>query len=216
MRVRLTEFAEDFAGWPQGENVADAEYDAFWAAYNERTEAERNTPEYLARLYLRKEEMRAEARGEGVAAAAGVVLKALLMFVRAHQDSLCALILLAHQPRGTANGRYSMASHLGDQRLVSAFVDKEVPGYVEWFRRWRDLRNRVKEGVNFTSWDNWDGMRLHFATIIPEGGGTRGGAEGIGLGEVVEALEMSASLHEAIKRRAEETLSRVNAELPAT
>ncbi len=215
LRTRLADFNRNFADWPQGDNVSESEYEAFWARHVERLDAERNTPEYWARAQRDKEKFLASARGEGPSAAAGVAIKALLLFLRAHQDSLCALIFLAHAPRGTANGEYSMARHLSDHRLVHSFLERELPVYEEWFWRWREFRNRVKRGVSFGSAGSWEAVSITFSTIIPESGGTAGGQETVGLVEMIEALDISAKLHEAITRRAEKTLSLASGKLPA-
>jgi hypothetical protein len=153
------------------------------------------------------EKMAARVEGRDPTTALILGFKALYLFVRAHQDSLCALAHLALFPRGTLTGSYNMTAHLDRAGgPVGEFIRSAVPEYKKWYRTWRNARNRVKEGVSFATYGTAEEMGIRFATIIPEGGGLMVNAsEGVGLADVVEALEMSLRLHRAIASRAEET-----------
>jgi hypothetical protein len=127
--------------------------------------------------------------------------------MRAHQDSLCALVFLVQRPKQAAAGDYPMTKHLKqDGRLVQTFIRAEVPGYEDWYWRWRDARNRIKRGVNFGMSGNRQELGISFATFIPEGGGVMvDHRDDVRLTELIEALDMSARLHRAIARQATET-----------
>jgi hypothetical protein len=149
------------------------------------------------------------ARVEGADPTTALILgfKALYLFVRAHQDSLCALVHLALYPRGTLTGSYNMTEHLDRvSGHVAEFIKSAVPEYKNWYRAWREARNRVKEGVSFAAYGTSEEMGIRFTTFSPEGGGVMVTAsEGVGLADVVEALQMSERLQRAIASRAEET-----------
>lgn len=65
-------------------------------------------------------------------------------------------------------------------------------------------RNRVKEGVSFATYGTSEEMGIRFTTFSPEGGVLVTASAGVGLADVVEALQMSERLHRAIASRAEE------------
>jgi hypothetical protein len=144
------------------------------------------------------------------AARLGITLKALYLFTRAHQDSLCALAHLAQRPRGTPAGEYSMTTHLGrDGGPVLSLLRETVPAYEGWYRRWRPVRDRIKRGLNFgligkPRAEEWG---VTFYTVDPEDGGALGTSEIVWLGDVTEALEVSTQLHHAITHRAAQSLA---------
>jgi hypothetical protein len=149
----------------------------------------------------------AKAAGSDTTSALIVGFKALYLFIRAHQDSLCALAHFALFPHGTATGSHNMTDHLKrDGGHVVRFIRSAVPGYEEWYRRWRDARNLVKEGVSFSTYGSMQEMGIRFTRFIPEGGGVMiNTSEGVGLEDVVEALQMSERLQRAIEERSGQT-----------
>jgi hypothetical protein len=202
LRERLAEAAQDFATRP-----AEGASPEAWEQY--MTEwADRTRPAAIA-------EMKKRVAGADPTTAFTVAFKALYLFLRAHQDALCALIHTALSPRGTGPGDYNMTAHLGRANgPVRRFVHECVPEYEEWYLRWREARNRVKRGANFSTYGDAVQMGIRFSSFIPEGGGVSiDASQGVGLADVVEALQMSARLHRAIHVQAEASASR-NHDLP--
>jgi hypothetical protein len=141
--------------------------------------------------------------GRDATSAFTVGFKALYFFIRAHQDALCGLTMLLLHPLTANPGQYRMGEHLKRDGPVTRFIRQSAPGYEEWFPRWRDARNEVKKGVNFSTYGSWNELGIRFSTFIPEGGGikidcSRGG----GLSDIVEALDMSSRLHSALRDQA--------------
>jgi len=207
IRDGLRRFESRFVGWPQGEHVPPEAYDAFWESFRQQQDASLRSPEHEAELARELEEFEARIEGRDANAEFLVAFKALYFFLRAHQDSLCALIHLVQCPRGTPPRDHNMTTHLGRRGgPVQSFIDAEVAGYEDWYRRWRDARNKIKRGVNFGMTGTWQDLGISFSTFIPEGGGVMTDhAEVIKLMDLIEALDMCAQLHRAIARRATET-----------
>ena len=207
IREGLRRFQSEFADWPQGEHIPEEAYEVFWESFRERQYAHLNSPEHRAELEQAREEIDARIEGRDANAEFTVAFKSLFLFMRAHQDSLCALVLLVQRPRATATGEYSMTRHLKqDGRLVQMFIRTEVPGYEDWYWRWREARNKIKRGVNFGMSGNWQELGISFATFIPEGGGVMVDHSAVvRLTDLIEALDMSTQLHRAIARKATET-----------
>jgi hypothetical protein len=172
MRERLSGFEADFAEFPRGENVPEEVYEAFWADFRERQETRLcNTAEREKERERILEEMDSRMEGRDATAAFSVAFKALYLFVRAHQDSLCALICLVQQPRATRPVEYNMTEHLGREGgLVQSFIRAEVPDYHDWYMGWRDARNKIKRGVNFGISGNAHEFGISFSVFIPESG----------------------------------------------
>jgi len=125
-----------------------------------------------------------------------VAYKALLFFVRAYQDALYRAFL---QARGEKAGpKSSMSSGLADGKPLAELFSDCIPPYRDWFRRWRERRNQVKDGVNlgFTS---IDGFGLLFTSVSDEGGLVVNLARPhLSLPDVLEAVSMSAAAADCI------------------
>jgi hypothetical protein len=72
-------------------------------------------------------------------------IKAVSM--RSYQDAMIRLRLLA--TGNTVGPRVSMSDHVKDGKATRLFLDARLPGYVDWFLEWRDVRDRLKIGVPF-------------------------------------------------------------------
>jgi hypothetical protein len=122
--------------------------------------------------------------------------KALLFFVRAHQDALYRVFLEA---RGeTAGPKSSMSSGLGDGKPLAQLVSEGFPQYLEWFPRWRAKRNRVKDGVSI-GFTGVDGFGLLFQSVSDEGGLVADLAQTpFSLPDVIEAVSMSAGAADCV------------------
>lgn len=119
--------------------------------------------------------------------------KLVYIFVRAYQDAVCgALYELSGQKAGkyTSMGDALKKPHNPVRKLLVA----RLPGYVEWFGPWKQMRDTMKTGANFMlGWDGEDNLSVTFT--YPVGDNAMGMAdEQISLTQIVEGLEMSARL----------------------
>jgi len=72
--------------------------------------------------------------------------KATCYFLRALQDALYGVLL--ETAGGRAGGYSSMADAAKDSNPVHALLVQALPDYLEWFLDFRNIRNRMKEGVS--------------------------------------------------------------------
>jgi hypothetical protein len=125
-----------------------------------------------------------------------VAYKAMLFFTRAHQDALYRAFLEARGEQAGVSS--SMASALMTGKPLGQVLAEDVPGYAEWFFRWRDRRNRVKDGVSF-AFTGLGGLGLLFQSVTDEGGVTNDLAQTpLSLPDIVEAVAMSAAATDSI------------------
>lgn len=98
----------------------------------------------------------------------GVAYKAFFFFVRSHQDVLYATFL---NLLGLAAGPGArMTSALKEANPVGELLKTKSSGYLPWFERWRELRNRVKFGVGLASLGPSANPGVSFTEQTPEGG----------------------------------------------
>ena len=125
-------------------------------------------------------------------AQARLAYKHVLFVVRALQDAIYAAYLEA---TGKVAGKYSsIKTGLQDGKPLALLVADRCPGYGVWFLRWRDMRNRVKDGVNFGITGIRDlGMMF---SHVDENGGLIGGdpLAAFSIPDVVDAVEASSGL----------------------
>jgi hypothetical protein len=125
-----------------------------------------------------------------------VAYKALLFFVRAHQDALYRAFLQACGEK--AGQKSSMSSGLADGKPLAELFSDCIPLYRDWFWRWRERRNQVKNGVNvgFTSIDRF-GLLFNF---VSDDGGlvVNLSRPPLSLPDVIEAVSMSAAAADCI------------------
>jgi hypothetical protein len=78
---------------------------------------------------------------------------------------------------------------------VGRHLVEHCPGYGDWFTRWRELRNRVKSGVNFSTFA-MDDIGIRFSTVSKDGGLITdcGNANRIGLRDAAVALAIVTEL----------------------
>ena len=125
------------------------------------------------------------------------VYKAYFFFVRAYQDA-CYWVLLELTP-GCQPGKGSKMAHCCDpDNLASNGACKEVaavPGYVAWFRDFRDKRNLIKEGVSFSLRGSPPDLRVA-VDRFPEKGRLEVDMSdpGFGIADLIEAFRYSTKL----------------------
>jgi hypothetical protein len=134
-----------------------------------------------------------------------LAFKTLYFFVRAHQDSLCALICLVRSPSGTPTGDYSMTKHLGREGPVRSFIYSSVSEYPDWFFRWKAIRDRVKAGVGAGPFGSQSEIGIRFSRFTEAGGIVIDCSEGSGLIDVVDALRLSDQVQRAIVQSCQHT-----------
>jgi hypothetical protein len=120
-------------------------------------------------------------------------LKALHFFLRSYQDAMYAVLLGLTQE---SRARYpTMKNALKEGNPIGTTIRERCPDYLDWFRRWRDQRNRIKDGISFATIGPATDLGIIVATFNEEGGVTlRPEGDAIRANEVIEALRMSAQL----------------------
>jgi hypothetical protein len=130
-----------------------------------------------------------------------VAYKAMMFFIRAHQDALYRTFLEARGERAGVSS--SMASALTPGKPLAQVLAADVPGFADWFFRWRALRNRVKDGVSF-AFTGLGGFGLLFQSVTDEGGVTNDLAQTpLSLSDIVEAVAMSAAATDSVAQYVE-------------
>jgi hypothetical protein len=82
-------------------------------------------------------------------AAIRIAIKSALYFLRAYLDRAYSLLLYVET--GAHAGRGSSMNYAAKKPAnpVALALDEHDPEWLRWFRSFRDMRNEVKEGVNF-------------------------------------------------------------------
>lgn len=89
-------------------------------------------------------------------------IKAFFFFARALQDAAyCALL----EADGQKSGRHSSMGDGVKHPILGAVLREQIEGYSEWFQTFREIRNRMKYGVNTGSGFIWPGPRLVRVTV---------------------------------------------------
>ncbi|MHB8641283.1 MAG: hypothetical protein ACYDA3_00120 [Gaiellaceae bacterium] len=76
---------------------------------------------------------------------------------------------------------------------VRLLLDAQAPGYWEWFVRWRELRNRLKDGISVMLQGSPDGIGITFTVTT----GDHQGRHEVRLEHATEALCFSTAVTEA-------------------
>jgi hypothetical protein len=105
--------------------------------------------------------------------------------------------LLATCAGATLSGSPSMKNANGTTNPVRLLLDESVPGYWEWFARWRALRNRLKDGASVSLVGPVSDLGIEFSIMD----GDHAGQHKIRLGDASETLEWSAAIVRAVIAR---------------
>jgi hypothetical protein len=130
-----------------------------------------------------------------------VAFKSVYFFVRAYQDALYRAALFVVDGE-VAGGGARMARALRPDSSVGAYLQSAAPGYLTWFAEWRDQRNRVKDGVNFSTFIQGNDLGISFSTYTSEGGISTDASSGVGALDVAAALAAATVATDAIAARA--------------
>jgi hypothetical protein len=144
-----------------------------------------------------------------------VILKAWFFFTRALCDNIYRLLLAQAEGRPAPKGG-SMNSALDKpQNPVAEFLAAQEPGFLYWFRSFRDKRNEIKEGVNFGLTELPGlGLGVTFNTFTPNRGLVidLSSRRTVSVGDVVEAaFRVSGALAHLRKPGADASVPRAGA-----
>lgn len=148
---------------------------------------------------VRRQKSRAAKRSEEAVWELKASYKAYFFFIRAFHDACYGVLL---NLGGSTPGAYSSMNQC-IKKKVSPFFEQigTIPGYVDWFNAFRQKRDLIKRGVNFSlCGPQWD-VGVGFNSITPAGGlVVSGGTNGnnFRLGDLISAFRYSAAMVELI------------------
>jgi hypothetical protein len=124
-----------------------------------------------------------------------VLVKASFIFVRAYQDAMYALLFEMIEGRPTRNRRMQVAA-AKPMNPVGRVLREQLSGYLDWFAGWRELRNEIKEGVNFSLLGPPDDVAITFTSTTDAGSYVifDAGRPVVRLSHLASALDLSAAL----------------------
>jgi len=123
--------------------------------------------------------------------------KAYFFFVRAFHDACYGVLLNAN---GAHPGSYSSMRRCLDKKVEPIYTSvASIPGYVDWFYSFKEKRDEVKRGANFSLVGPQWNVGVGFNRITPEGGLTTGTMT-FRLGDLVSAFQYSTALITVIHR----------------
>jgi hypothetical protein len=129
--------------------------------------------------------------------------KLLLYSLRALQDALnvcCFTVIEGCRPSRKASSIYYAVGHPASP--VGRVVIDDLPGYSEWLERWREQRNRVKNGVGFGTFMLDGDIGIQFQAVMDDGSIIGDVANRIGLVTLGEAVNQTSRLVCAVRGRA--------------
>jgi hypothetical protein len=130
-----------------------------------------------------------------------IAFKALYFFLRALQDMLFRVTFFTLERsfpgRGDRGTMKWAVAH--PESPVGRHLAQHVPEYGEWFTRWREQRNRIKQGVNFDMFA-MDDIGIRFSSMSNEGALTTdiSNLNRVGLRDAAQALTIGARLMESV------------------
>lgn len=127
--------------------------------------------------------------------------KAYFFFIRAFHDACYGVLLNLN---GRTPGDYSSMNRCIDRQVPPIFEKiVSTPGYIVWFKDFKEKRDLIKKGINFSlCGPQWD-VGVGFGTVTPEGGLVTNVAEGshkFRLGDLISALKYSTAIIELISQ----------------
>lgn len=124
-----------------------------------------------------------------------VLVKALFVFLRAYQDAMYALMFEMIEGKPTRHRRMQEAASK-PMNPVGRVLRRQLSGYLDWFADWRELRNEVKEGVNFSLLGPPDDIAITFTSTTDAGGYVIFDVDRpvVRLSHLASALDVSAAL----------------------
>jgi hypothetical protein len=139
-----------------------------------------------------------------------VLAKAFFIFLRAYQDAMYGVLFEITTGRrpGRGNSRMQQAVKTSNNPVAKVLA-KELDGYLEWFGSWRDLRNEVKEGVNFTLLGPPEDIGLTFTSSTDSGRIVMFGVDRpvVRMSHFASALDVSRALAQTAQALLQERVS---------
>ena len=122
------------------------------------------------------------------------VYKALFYFVRAYQDTLYGtLLVLDGQSAGPFTSMQSCVEK--KENKYRNKINLAIPGYIDWFSRWRHKRNMIKSGVSCSLAKPADQLGVVFNIVKGKENAMLSDLKSVvTLKDAVEAIEMSYKL----------------------
>jgi hypothetical protein len=125
----------------------------------------------------------------------GITFKAMFYFIRSCQDNLysVALLLLSQE----APKSPSMMKAVNNPRNPIAGILGSIPEYKEWFIKWREKRNKIKEGVGTGYTGVGDGLGVIFDKLDEKNNGiiaSLAKENVVYFADIVEAISMTTLL----------------------
>lgn len=185
---------EDFQVYLSGEGELDPQTKINIQAYME--DGQRKLKR-MARLH----KSRAATRSSEAVGELKTCYKAYFFFIRAFHDACYGVLLNLNSQ---TPGEYSSMNRCIDRKVAPIFEKiLSIPGYIDWFKDFKDKRDLIKKGTNFSlCGPQWD-VGVGFGTVTPEGGVVTNVAEGshhFRLGNLISALKYSIAIVELISR----------------
>jgi hypothetical protein len=105
---------------------------------------------------------------------------------------------------GQPTGKYTSMNRCIDRKVSPIFEKiKSIGEYIDWPKDFKEKRDLIKEGINFSlCGPQWD-VGVNFTAVTPEGGSVTNVAEGshkFRLGDLISALEYSIIIVEVISQ----------------
>lgn len=135
-----------------------------------------------------------------------VAFKAVLLFVRVHQDALYTVLakLLTRGDLGRSMQDAFKTKAREARHPVWAFIDERLPSYTDWFPSWRDKRNRLKSADSFSLAGPEHDPGVRFNDFTRHGGVVVDlRRDVIAVSDVARAIELSAQLTALVADEAE-------------
>jgi hypothetical protein len=150
---------------------------------------------------VRRHRSRAAQRSEESAWELKTCYKAYFFFIRAFHDACYGVLLNLN---GLTPGHYSSMNRCIERKVSPIFEQiVSLPGYIKWFKAFKEKRDLIKKGINFSlCGPQWD-IGVGFDRITPEGGvvvDASPNGNKFRLGDLISALRYSAAIVELVSR----------------
>ncbi len=131
-----------------------------------------------------------------------IVYKSLFYFIRVYQDVLYQLL---NNLLGERSPTGSMSSALAANNPVGQMLREQADGYPDWFADWRNKRNAVKYGVNFSIAGPDMNLGVGFSSYDEATNGLIGGnwEDAVRLGDIASALRQCQRIIQMVASQVE-------------
>jgi hypothetical protein len=129
-----------------------------------------------------------------------LAFKQMFFSLRSLQDALNTSCFFLVEGTFPTRKKASIQFALGHpESPVGSILANQVPGYDQWFTRWRDQRNRVKDGTGFGTFQLDGDIGIHFTSVTDDNVYVVDPSTSrVGLNDVAEALRETTRLIDAV------------------